>query len=181
MPVPFLSVSQDFFRNPICLPENQWKMKVWRKKKKTQRTEWSDEMGGEMEEVQWCRSVRRGQEICGSQQIWSRIWKTFSRPGKTPGFVALEQMNRVEGKITEVLSLKGSSSLLLTPNRPSLEVVQKVEGLPFSLISCGPMSWIVEHSFDYQIFLRYIFFFLAALHGLQDISSLTGCWTQPWQ
>ena len=181
MPVPFLSVSQDFFRNPICLPENQWKMKVWKKKKKTQRTEWSDEMGGEMEEVQWCRSVRRGQEICGSQQIWSRIWKTFSRPGKTPGFVALEQMNRVEGKITEVLSLKGSSSLLLTPNRPSLEVVQKVEGLPFSLISCGPMSWIVEHSFDYQIFLRYIFFFLAALHGLQDISSLTGCWTQPWQ
>ena len=159
MPVPFLSVSQDFFRNPICLPENQWKMKVWKKKKKTQRTEWSDEMGGEMEEVQWCRSVRRGQEICGSQQIWSRIWKTFSRPGKTPGFVALEQMNRVEGKITEVLSLKGSSSLLLTPNRPSLEVVQKVEGLPFSLISCGPMSWIVEHSFDYQIFLRYIFFF----------------------
>lgn len=157
MPVPFLSVSQDFFRNPICLPENQWKMKVWKKTK--QRTEWPDEVGGEMEEVQWCRSVRRGQEICGPQQTWSRIWKTFSRPGKAPEFVALEQMNRVEGKITEVLSLKGSSSLLLTPNRLSLEVVQKVEGLPFSLIPCGSVSWIVEDSFDYQIFLQYMFFF----------------------
>lgn len=70
----------------------------------------------------------------------SQIWKTFSRPGKTAAFVALEQMNRVEGKITEVLSLKGSSSSLLTPNRLSLEVVQKVEGLPFSLIPCGSMS-----------------------------------------
>ena len=54
--------------------------------------------------------------------------------------MALEQMNRIEGKIAEVLSLKGSSSLLLTPNRLSLEVVQKVEGLPFSLIPCGSMS-----------------------------------------
>lgn len=104
----FFQWTRTFFRNPIWLPENQWKRKFFCFFKKPR--DRGQSYGRGKRKKYRVGSIGRDRNISGPQENWSRIWKAFSRPGRTSRFVVAKQLDRFEGKITGVLSHRGSSS-----------------------------------------------------------------------